>query len=103
MMKKPFSPNKKVEVLFTFKGSADDKIKKIVGDSKNPKRIVVVSDDRDIQFFIKSCAAQSMSVAEFIQKGNPASKIPKDSTQKIELSYQEAAKINAELKKLWLE
>lgn len=94
--------NKRVEIIFTHNHSADNRIKKMVEKSKNPKRIVVVSDDRELQFFIKSCGAHAMTVAEFIDKRNPPPKIPQDSTPKIELSYQEIAKINRELAKLWL-
>lgn len=97
----PQTKNKGVEVLFTHNHSADQQIKKMVSESRNPKRIVVVSDDREIQFFIKSCGAHAMSTLEFIRKGSPAQKIPKD-TPKIELSHLQVANINSELAKIWL-
>lgn len=94
--------NKGIEVIFTSNNAnADERIKKIVKESRNPKRIVVVSDDREIQFTIRSYGAQIMTVAEFIQKGNPSLKIPQN-PPKIELTYQEIAKINRELKQVWL-
>lgn len=103
--------NKRIEVLFTgffpaagaeaFHSNADDKIKKLVRDSKNPRIIVVVSDDREIQFFIKSYGARSMSAAEFINKGVAIPKPQKD-LPKIGLSYSQTAKINKELEDLWL-
>lgn len=109
----PFSrnDNKRVEVLFTqplrpgagftHNHSADERIKKMVGDSKNPKSIVVVSDDREIQFFIKSCGARSMGVAEFLRKGMPSPKHAKE-LPKTELTSSQVAKINRELAKTWL-
>lgn len=91
-----------MEVIFTSNESADDKIKELVSSSKNPKMIVVVSDDKEIQFFIRSCGARPMGVVEFIKKGNPVKKNIDDST-KIGLSYHQIAQINAELKKIWLD
>lgn len=98
----PSLDNKIAEVIFTSNNTnADERIKKIVKESRNPKTIVVVSDDREIQFTIRSYGAQIMTVAEFIQKGNPSLKIPQN-PPKIELTYQEIAKINRELKQVWL-
>jgi len=96
-----FTPPLRAGAGFTSNSSADERIKKIVKESRNPKRIVVVSDDREIQFTIRSYGAQIMTVAEFIQKGNPSLKIPQN-PPKIELTYQEIAKINRELKQVWL-
>lgn len=93
--------NKITEVIFTSDTNADERIKKMVKDSKNPRRIVVVSDDREIQFAVRSYGAHVTSVSEFIQKGNPPIKIPQN-PPKIELSYQQIAKINQELKQVWL-
>lgn len=95
------SENKKIEILFTRSNSADNRIKKIVEEATNPKRIMVVSDDKEIQFFIKSCGARPMSVAEFISKGKPVIR-PKKDLPKIELSFQEVNQINRELAKVWL-
>jgi len=97
----PLLKEKEIEIIFTRQQSADSLIKKMVESSPNPKRMVVVSDDKEIQFFVKSCAGRCMSVAEFMEKGNPSPRITSDSP-KIELSYQEAAKINKELARVWL-
>ena len=97
----PCLDNKITEVIFTSDTNADERIKKIVKESRNPRRIVVVSDDKEIQFAIRSYGAHVTSVSEFIQKGNPSVKIPQN-PPKIELSYQQIAKINQELKQIWL-
>jgi predicted RNA-binding protein with PIN domain len=89
------------EVIFSHNCSADTKIKKMVEASGNPRRIVVVSDDKEIKFFVKSCAAQCMDVAAFVDKGLPVPK-PRRDPPKIELSYSQAARINEELAKIWL-
>lgn len=96
-----FTPPLRAGAGFTSNSSADERIKKMVKDSKNPRRIVVVSDDKEIQFAIRSYGAHVTSVSEFIQKGNPSLKIPQN-PPKIELSYQQIAKINQELKQVWL-
>jgi len=93
--------SKFLEVIFTHNCSADTKIKKMVEVSGNPRRIVVVSDDKEIKFFVKSCAAQCMNVAIFVRKGSPILK-PRRELPQIELSCSQVAKINEELAKVWL-
>lgn len=95
--------NKKsnIEIIFSNNESADEKIKNMVDKSHNPKKIVVVSDDRDIQFFIRACGARSMSSEEFVNKANPERKAIK-TPPAMELNHSQAAKINQELKKIWL-
>ena len=97
----PRKDNDRVEVLFSSNESADNRIRKMVEKSRNPRRIVVVSDDREIQFFVKSYQAHSMGSAKFLQKGRLTPETLKD-LPKIELSHQEVAEINKELTKLWL-
>lgn len=89
------------EVIFTKGETADDKIKRLVNDSANPKAVVVVSDDREIAFFIRSLGAKPLGVEEFLKKGS-VGKIPKAEPPKPQLSYTAAEKINEELRRLWL-
>ncbi len=73
----------------------------MVEASKNPKNIVVVSDDREIKFFVKSVGARSIGVEEFIHpEGKPQRK--KEDLIKSELNFSQISKINQELKALWL-
>jgi len=100
-----------INVIFSRKETADARIKQIVQTQGNPRNVVVVSDDKEIKFFIKSAGARSMGVEEFIQ---PASKQAgrigsKKKLQdeerdliKTELSYTQMDKINQELKAIWL-
>ncbi len=72
----------------------------MVETSKDPKNIAVVSDDREIIFFIKSVGASAIGVEEFINpEGNPQKK---EDLIKTELNYSQISKINQELKALWL-
>jgi predicted RNA-binding protein with PIN domain len=90
------------EIIFTKNESADSKIKKLVSNAKNPKEIVVVSDDREIAFFIRAAGAKPLSVNEFMGKNEETFK--KDRIEPVErkLTYTEMSKINEELKKIWL-
>lgn len=90
-----------INVVFSREETADARIKRMVETSKNPKNIVVVSDDREIIFFVKSIGSRSISVEEFI---NPEEKPQrkKEDLIKPELNYSQISKINQELKALWL-
>lgn len=90
-----------IRVVFSCKESADSRIKKMVEVHSNPKNVVVVSDDKEIKFFIRALGARPISVEEFI--------CPKDKSQarqkdllKTELTYTQMDAINQELKKIWL-
>lgn len=93
--------NKRIEVIFSRKESADTRIKKMVEDSSGLKNIIVVSDDKEIRFYVKSLGAKVLSVEEFI---SPKEKFKDDREEdlKLGLSYSEAKVINEELKKIWL-
>jgi len=90
-----------IDVVFSREETADARIKRMVEASKSPKNIVVVSDDREIIFFVKSVGCRSMGVEEFI---NPQVKPQrkKGDLIKPELNYSQISKINQELKALWL-
>ncbi len=91
-----------INVVFSREETADARIKRLVESSKSPKNIVVVSDDREIIFFIKSIGARSIGVEEFI---NPEEKVQrkKEDLIKPELNFSQISKINQELKALWLD
>lgn len=93
-----------INVIFSKKETADEKIKKIVGKPLgNAKNIVVVSDDKDIRFFVKALGARSIGIEEFIgAKEKPIACQDSDSI-KPELNYSQIQKINQELKKIWLD
>ena len=88
-----------LEVIFSRNNSADEKIKKMVENCANPKNIIVVSDDKEIKFFIRTCGARPMSAEEFLAHPEAKHKEP----VKPELTFTQMHKINQELRKLWLE
>lgn len=95
-----------VNVVFTKKETADDYIKRLIESETNPKNTVVVSDDKEIKFFVKSVGGLSMGVEEFInhkEKLNQARRKDAEALAlKPELNYSQIYKINQELKKVWL-
>jgi predicted RNA-binding protein with PIN domain len=90
-----------IEIVFTHNESADDWIKDKVKSLKDVKDTVVVSDDKEIIFFVKSYVKSYMGVEEFMEKFSP-SKAKPDDFIKPELSYKEILEINEELKRIWI-
>ena len=101
-----------VNVIFTETGSADDKIKSLVEDSRLKKNIVVVSDDKDIKFAVRPLGATVMGVKEFLSKCRPRSTSTKFSSKKIKMRVKEEEKsisksleykITSEFERIWLD
>jgi predicted RNA-binding protein with PIN domain len=92
----------RISVIFSEDSSADDQIKGIIERSQDKKNTVVVSDDKEIAVFVKSCGVKVMSVEEFIGR-SPDDKRRAKEDLKTELNYSQVARINEELKKIWLE
>ncbi|MBU4304486.1 MAG: NYN domain-containing protein [Candidatus Omnitrophica bacterium] len=95
-----------VRVLFSRNESADDKIKRMVEVSRNPKRMVVVSDDKAIMFYCRAVGARVKSVKEFLSDSS-AGKKPRNAREAFDeekeaLSPEAADKITAYLKGIWL-
>jgi len=91
-----------VKIIFTQDRSADDRIKQAVKSSANSRRLVVVTDDRDIQYSICAHGARVVTVAEFLGRltRKNAGTAAEGPVKKIDPSAQE--EINDELKSLWL-
>lgn len=92
-----------IAIIFTKGESADILIKKIVEEDPNPKRLVVVTDDKDIRFSIRSCGAKFLSTKDFILQGRPKVKISnKTDSTKMDLTEKQLNTITKELEKIWL-
>jgi predicted RNA-binding protein with PIN domain len=89
-----------LEIIFSRDITADEVIKNFVKSSIHPKTIVVVTDDRDIQIFIRRYAASFMSVKDFLAKKSGGKMIY---YEKNIISIAEADNITKELKKYWLD
>jgi len=100
------------KIVFSLNGSADDEIKRIVGEAKNSKEIVVVSDDRDIQYAVRALGARASSVKDFLNKGKVpgragalkkgAAKEPLRGQEKY-ISKTDETRITSEFSRIWLD
>ena len=91
--------------VFSRTKEADELIKKIVEDSTSPRNIIVVSDDKEVQLTSRFLHAQICNVEEFIcgKQDNKSATEVKLAAVDFKLSYTKMQKINAELRKIWLE
>lgn len=92
-----------ITVIFSRKVSADEKINLLIEETSNRKIIIVVSDDREIQYSAKSLGAQVLGVDEFFAAAqNRTVNTRKNEPAKSELNFSQMQKINEELRRLWL-
>ena len=90
-----------VKILFSGDASADDKIKQLVDESSLPRSLIVVTDDRAIQYFVKSLGAQVMAADVFLARLLPRRVTPRAvGAKKIDAAVEE--KINQEFTALWV-
>jgi predicted RNA-binding protein with PIN domain len=95
-----FAPG--INIIFSGDISADEKIKRLVENSDNPKNIIVVSDDNEIKSFVKSCGSRGEAAEDFIgRKKHPRAPESRD-LLKTDLNYSQISKINKELAQRWL-
>lgn len=100
--REPLRLKTEFEVIFSRKDSADERIKKMVEACGNPRNTVVVSDDKEIKFFVRSLGAIALGVEEFVIRKEKF-KRQQDYSAKLQLSYSAMQKINQELRRVWLE
>jgi predicted RNA-binding protein with PIN domain len=102
-----------VKIIFARGHSADDEIRQIVEDAANKKNIVVVTNDRGIQYAVRVNGAKVVSVQDFLAKarkmiGSPESarsinnKQPKSKESSKYITQIQAIKITTEFEKIWL-
>ncbi|OGX18672.1 MAG: hypothetical protein A3K83_00935 [Omnitrophica WOR_2 bacterium RBG_13_44_8b] len=92
--------NDNIEIIFSRDVSADEKIIRLIEKSSNVKNIIVVSDDKQIKFIVKSLGARACGIDEFV---NAKKKLrPKEDTQNTKLTYTQMHEITQELKNIWL-
>ena len=94
------------QIIFSQGESADDKIKKIVAQAKNKKNMIVVTDDRDVQYAIRALGATACGVKEFLGQGKGAGTpgpgaMSSDLSEKT-ISKGDESKITSEMKEIWL-
>lgn len=95
------------KVVFSQGESADDRIRALVAESANVKNIVVVTDDRELQYAVRALGARTRSVKAFLAVRPAAQKKPKRSGSsatvlKEYLPKTDEANITSEMGKIWL-
>ncbi len=93
--------NSEIRVIFSGADTADERIKRIVEQAKAAKNLVVVSDDNEIRYFVKSAGIAVLRVEEFIG-GKKNLRKRGNETQDVKLTYTQMHKVNEELKRIWL-
>ncbi|HQJ16163.1 MAG TPA: NYN domain-containing protein [Candidatus Omnitrophota bacterium] len=91
------------DIVFSQDRSADEQILDMAEHSVNPKIMIVVTDDRRVQFHAKAAGVSVVGVEEFLtakQESEAARRRREDRTP--EISAVDAARINKELRNLWL-
>jgi predicted RNA-binding protein with PIN domain len=92
-------PDSRFTIIFSQDRSADEIIKKLAEKATDKKNTLVVSDDREIIVFVRSCGIKITAVEDFI--GRHKAVLRQEDT-KPELNYSQIAEINEELRKKWL-
>jgi len=102
-MGNPLQPQGECDVVFSQDESADDRIRHMVEHIPNPRIVIVVTDDRSVQFHAKAAGAAVLGVEAFLTARAQAERAAlQKADRKPELSASDAARINKELRKLWL-
>jgi predicted RNA-binding protein with PIN domain len=92
------------EIVYSCDISADDYILRLVEKAQNPRNVVVVSDDRQVQASSKLRGACVIGVEEFCGKGAAAKKAARQCEQEDmrKLSHSDMERVNKELREKWL-
>lgn len=91
-----------ISVVFSRDVSADESIRKLLQESGNPKNMVVVSDDKEINFFTRLTGATVLRVEDFINARKKKRQTAKEDASLNKLGYSQMSEINKELRKIWL-
>ena len=88
-------------MIFSFDISADEKIIKLIEKSTRRKDTIVVTDDRELRFLVRSLGVNVIGVEDFIRPKEKDGKRKKEEAE-TELTFTQKHDIDEELKKIWL-
>ncbi len=101
--------NQQMKVMFSSDGqTADDLIKRLVEEADHKKNIIVVTDDRAIQYAVRASGAKVLAVKEFFAKTTSLKSQSRQKSSSIDqskpknISKTVESEINSELTKIWL-
>jgi len=101
-MRMPRAPMN-LKIIFSNSESADDRIKKIVHQAKNKKEIFVVTDDRDIQYSVRSQGAKIIGVKEFLSKKSLIRKKESKLISSKKVTGHVEGQITSEMYDIWID
>ena len=90
------------DILFSFDKTADERIDRLAEEASSPRSTIIVTDDRDIQIFVKSTGCRVMKTEEFLGLKPNVLKNRQNDSDAPEITHVQMAKINDELRKIWL-
>lgn len=98
-----------VRVLFSRGETADDLIKRLIEESANPREMVLVSDDRDLQFHARAHAVDVWGVERFVLQGLKDTPMAREKKARRAASKTEGKvisevfkdRVNRELERIW--
>lgn len=91
-----------VKVVYTKGESADDWIKSAIEKNKNPREIMLATDDREVRDFARMRGCKYISSPDFIEKIIPRQKeLPHEPEKDTFVDSEKAKAITEELKKKW--
>lgn len=90
-----------VRVVFSQGETADEKIIRMVEEAAHKKNVVVVTDDRALQYSVRALGAKVSGVQAFLGRGVSAHVSPSESEKNISKTLEH--KITSELTQVWIE
>ncbi|MBI3617694.1 MAG: NYN domain-containing protein [Candidatus Omnitrophica bacterium] len=89
-----------VQIIFSREESADEKIIRMVEEAAHKKSVVVVTDDRSLQYSVRALGAKVSGVQTFLGQGAPVPVRRPESGKDISKTLEH--KITSEFTKIWL-
>ncbi len=89
------------KVTFSNQITADEVIKSKLEDAKNPRQVVVVSDDRQIQSYARRAGAKISKISEFIRLKDKTNAKKGSEVNTKDISFSLQHEITEEMRKIW--
>lgn len=89
-----------VQIIFSREESADEKIIRMVEEAEHKKNIVVVTDDRALQYAVRALGAKVSGVQTFLGQGAPVPVRRPESNKNISKTLEH--KITSEFARIWV-
>ena len=91
-----------VQIIFSREESADEKIIRMVEEAAHKKSVVVVTDDRSLQYSVRALGAKVSGVQTFLGQGSASAPVRQPESGK-NISKTLEHKITSEFTQIWIE